>query len=267
MIYFLALLFSFNVYASLNQTSSNTSAIASALGGAGRAAVGAGDISSLNPASLVYLYGYNFYTRYQPGESAIGISDNTRETVVPAALYVYQNKDLKNFKLSFAEPFARRAALGVSLGYYQAKVGSQNINLANIDIGATYLIKANMALGVVLYDLNKTPENWPSEQRIDPKFGVGYHYAYKGFLRTRVDYLSAKNFQLTEGSWMFGLEDYMNRWTIVRLGYQENPSDISDLMTIGMGFDLPKFKINYAYLTETKDNSQVRHSVDFTVPF
>jgi hypothetical protein len=124
-----------------------------------------------------------------------------------------------------------------------------------------------MALGLVAYDLNKSPENWPQDSRVEPKLGIGYHYVYRGFLRTRVDYLSGNNYKLNEGSWMLGIEDYLNRWTVVRIGYQENPLNISDLVTFGAGFDLPKFKINYAYLAETKDNSQVRHSVDFTVPF
>ncbi|MCB0369127.1 MAG: hypothetical protein KDD45_06645, partial [Bdellovibrionales bacterium] len=124
-----------------------------------------------------------------------------------------------------------------------------------------------MALGAVLYDLNKSSQDWPEDQSIAPRFGLGYHYIYKGFLRTRIDYLSAKNFQLDQGSWMFGFEEYLSRWTAVRLGYQKNSNDISDLVTFGIGFDLPKFKINYAYLTETKDSTQVRHSVDFMVPF
>ena len=66
---------------------------------------------------------------------------------------------------------------------------------------------------------------------------------------------------------MFGFEEYLSRWTAVRLGYQKNSNDISDLVTFGIGFDLPKFKINYAYWTETKDSTQVRHSVDLMVAY
>lgn len=265
--FFFVLLFAINTFAALQETASNVSASTSGLGGAGRAAVNAGDVSSLNPASLVYLYGYHFYSRYQPGENAISISDNTMDSAIPAALYVNQKQDFKNFKLSFAEPFARRMSLGMSLSYYQVRKENQSWNLGSFDLGMTYLMKSNMALGVVVYDINKSPDGWPPEAKIEPKMGVGYHYVYKGFLRTRVDYLSGNNYKFSEGSWMFGLEDYLNRWTVVRVGYQENPLNISDLITLGAGFDLPKFKINYAYLTESKDNSQVRHSVDLTVPF
>lgn len=254
-------------FAALEETTSKVSSTSSALGGSGRAAVSAGDVSSLNPASLVFLLGYNFYSRYQPGESTFGISDNTSESAIPAALYMNQKQDFKNFKLSFAEPFSKRLNLGMSLSYYQVHRGEQNWNLASVDLGLTYLLRTNMALGLVAYDLNKSPENWPQDSRVEPKLGIGYHYVYRGFLRTRVDYLSGNNYKLNEGSWMLGIEDYLNRWTVVRIGYQENPLNISDLVTLGAGFDLPKFKINYAYLAETKDNSQVRHSVDFTVPF
>lgn len=265
--FLLVLIFSTTAFAALQETASKVSSTASALGGAGRAAVSAGDVSSMNPASLVFLLGYNFYSRYQPGESAFGISDNTMESAIPAALYVNQKQDFKNFKLSFAEPFSKRTSLGMNLSYYQVRKEEQSWNLASFDLGLTYLLRTNMALGLVVYDLNKSPENWPQEFRVDPKIGVGYHYVYRGFLRTRIDYLSGNNYKLSEGSWMLGIEDYLNRWTVFRIGYQENPLNISDLITFGAGFDLPKFKINYAYLTESKDNSQVRHSVDLTVPF
>ncbi|MBN8535516.1 MAG: hypothetical protein J0M15_00560 [Deltaproteobacteria bacterium] len=271
MMYLLSILVSLHLFhtawASLDSTASHLSASSSALGGAGRAAVGPGDVSTLNPASLVYLFGFNFYTRYAPGETAISISDNTMETVIPAAVYVYQKLDFKNFKLSFAEPFSKRISLGMSLGYSQARVGEAMFNLANLDLGMTYLVSQNKAIGVVLYDLNKSPDNWPLENRVEPKIGVGYHYVYKGFLRARVDYLSEGRFKLNEGSLMFGVENYLNRWTLLRLGYQKNSLNINDLMTIGMGFDLPKFKINYAYLSDSKDYTQVRHSVDLMVPF
>lgn len=202
-----------------------------------------------------------------PGETAIGISDNTRDSVIPAALYIYQKQDYKNFKLSFAEPFSKRVTLGFNLSYYQNKIDYQNKNLASADLGLTYLLRTNMALGVVVYDLNQSPKDWPLENRIESKLGVGYHYVYRGFLRARADYLSGNKYNFQEGSWRFGLEDYLSRWTIIRIGYQENTTNISDLITIGFGFDLPKFKINYAYLTESQDGSQMRHSIDLTVPF
>lgn len=266
-IFIIISLSSLRLLASIGTTAEKNSSVSSALGGAGVAAVSAGDISSLNPASLVFLFGYNFYSKYQPGEMAIGISDNTMDAAVPAAVYTYQKKDFKNFKLTFAEPLAKRVALGVSLSYYQIMQNQKSSNLASADVGLTYLLRSNKALALVLYDVNKSPDTWPEDFQVHSKIGLGYHYVYKGFLRTRIDYLSGKNFQFNSGSWMLGVENYLNRWTIVRLGYQENSNNINDLYTIGLGFDLPKFKLNYAYLTETIDNSQVRHSVDLTVPF
>lgn len=263
----------FKAYSGLNPVPSSvsTGAISSAMGGAGRAAVAPGDVSTLNPGTLAHLRGYFFYTQYLPGESYIGISDNTYETAIPSAVYYQQIKENKDFVLSFAEKVNKKLSVGISAHYYQIMDPEilKSKNLMNLDLGLSYTPRVNMGFGMVFYDLANSPGIFSDNNlKIFPKLGFGYHYMYRAFFRFRVDYLSGNSYKFNEGHLMFGFEDYLNRWTAFRIGYSKPfISSESEIITAGLGFDLPKFKINYAYASETKDQPEIRHSVDFMVPF
>lgn len=265
--FFAIFLISLPLWASLENTTRQTSSISSGLGGAGRAAVAPGDVSTLNPANLAHLRGYYLYSRYLPGETAYGISDNSPETVIPAAVYFYHNKDEKNFKFSLAEKVSKRLSLGISGSYYQFHQEDTSASRSNMDFGVSYVVKENLGFALVGYNLLGASSDPLIREQTAALIGIGSHYIYKGFLRFRGDYVTGNNYKMNDGQLMFGIENYINRWVTWRLGYQENLSKIKDLATIGWGFDLPKFKLNYAYLTETGSKPIVRHSVDLSIPF
>lgn len=264
---FAIFLFALPLWASLENTTKQTGSISSGLGGAGRAAVAPGDISTLNPANLAHLRGYYLYSRYMPGETAYGISDNSPETVVPAAVYFYHNENERNFKFSLAEKVSKRVAIGVSGSYYHFQQNELSASRSNADFGVSYVPRDNLGLGIVGYNLIGASNDPLIRERTAPQIGIGSHFIYLGFLRFRADIVTGNNYKLSDGQFMFGVENYVNRWMTWRLGYQENFKNIKDLATIGWGFDLPKFKVNYAYLTETTSKPFVRHSVDLSIPF
>ncbi|MBL7544732.1 MAG: hypothetical protein JNL11_13025 [Bdellovibrionaceae bacterium] len=265
--FFVVFFISLSLWASLDNTTKTTGSVSSALGGAGRAAVAPGDVSTLNPANLAHLRGYYLYSRYLPGESAYAISDNTAETVVPASVYYYQNSQERNFKLSFAEKIRKRIAVGISGSFYQFRNTEQSANRMNMDFGVSYVPRDNLGFGFVAYNLIGAASNELIRERTAPQIGMGSHYMYRGFLRLRADYVTGNNYKISDGQIMVGAENYINRWMIFRMGYQENLNENRDLGTLGWGFDLPKFKLNYAYLTETGSEPEVRHSVDLSIPF
>lgn len=260
-------LFCLPIWASLQSTTKQTGSTSSGLGGAGRAAVAPGDVSTLNPAMLAHLRGYYLYSRYLPGETAYAISDNTMDTAIPASVYYYQNVGEKNFKLSFAEQVTKRLSVGGSGSYYQFKRGEAVLSRSNLDLGVSFVPKSNVGFGLVAYNLLGASPDEAIRESTSPLIGIGSHIIYKGFLRFRVDFVTGNNYKIQDGQFMFGAENYLNRWMSLRVGYQENMGEIKDLATAGWGFDLPKFKINYAYLTETGSDPTVRHSVDLSIPF
>lgn len=260
-------LFCSSVWASLESTTKQTGSISSGLGGAGRAAVAPGDVSTMNPAMLAHLRGYYLYSRYLPGETAYAISDNTPDSVIPASVYYYQNIQEKNFKLSFAEQLTKKFSMGASGSFYQFKHGEEFISRGNLDMGFSFVPRSNIGFALVAYNLLGASGNEFIKDQTAPQIGVGSHFIYKGFLRFRADYVTGNNYKVSDGQFSFGAENYLNRWMSLRMGYQENLGEIKDLGTLGWGFDLPKFKINYAYLTETGSDPTVRHSVDLSIPF
>ncbi len=260
-------LFCSSVWASLESTTKQTGSISSGLGGAGRAAVAPGDVSTMNPATLAHLRGYYLYSKYLPGEMAYAISDNTIDSVIPASVYYYQNIQEKNFKLSFAEQVRKKLSFGATGSFNQYKHGEEFISRGNMDLGLSFVPQNNMGFGLVAYNVLGPSGNDLIKEQTAPQIGFGSHFMYKGFLRLRADYVTGNNYKMSDGQVMVGTENYLNRWMTLRLGYQENLSDIRDLATAGWGFDLPKFKLNYAYLTETGSDPTVRHSVDLSIPF
>lgn len=254
-------------WASLESTTKQAGSVSSGLGGAGRAAVAPGDVSSMNPATLAHLRGYYLYSKYLPGETAYAISDNTMDSAIPASIYYYQNSQEKNFKLSFAEQLFRKVSIGFSGTYNQYKNGDEFLSRGNLDVGLSFVPRGNLGFGLVAYNLLGASGNEIIRDRTTPQIGMGSHFIYKGFLRFRADYVTGNNYKISDGQIMLGAENYLNRWMTFRLGYQENLGDIRDLATAGWGFDLPNFKVNYAYLTETGSEPTVRHSVDLSIPF
>lgn len=267
LLYSFIFLFSLPSLASLESTTKQTGSASSALGGAGRAAVAPGDVSTLNPATLAHLRGYYLYSKYLPGEMAYAISDNTMESVLPASVYYYQNIQEKNFRLSFAEQMTRKISLGVSGTYYQFKNGEEFISRANFDMGLSFVPRSNVGFGLVAYNLIGASANEVIKDQTSPLIGIGSHFIYMGFLRFRADFVTGNNYKISDGQFMFGAENYLNRWMTFRLGYQENMGNIKDIATAGWGFDLPRFKLNYAFLSETGSEPLVRHSVDLSIPF
>lgn len=264
----IAILFiSMSTWASLESTTRMSGSTASGLGGAGRAAVAPGDVSSLNPANLAHLRGYYLYSRYLPGETAYAISDNTPETVVPASAYYYQTQFDRTFKLSFADKIKKKLAIGFSGSFYQFKKDDQSASRANFDFGLSYVPRDTLGFAFVGYNLMGASSSDLIKDRTAPQVGIGSHYIYKGFLRFRADYLTGNNYKVSDGQLMVGIENYLNRWMTWRLGYQENFNENRDIATVGWGFDLPRFKLNYAYLTETGSEPEIRHSVDLSIPF
>jgi len=246
------------------------SSVSAATGGTGRGAVEGGDATFLNPATLVHFRGRHLFGSVGSSDFAASLSDNTTESTIPAAFSYLQEKHdvagdslrLHDFVLTFAEFIAEKVTLGVNAHYYDEKlVNSQKSYLEiNGDVGLEYTPTDYLGLGVVAYNFTGERTNVPADIRQSSTFGGGVNYIYHKIMRLRLDLTS-------QSTAMAGVESFMNQWLILRGGYSNQWETGRELITFGLGFEGPKFAINYAYQGNPRISGDYRHSIDLQFPF
>ncbi|QDK47177.1 hypothetical protein DOM22_19405 [Bdellovibrio sp. ZAP7] len=260
------------IYVSSNQAVAQVynSSASVAAGGTGRAAVEPGDASFLNPASMAHLGGRFLFTSFADKEFAAFLSDNTKESTLPAAAaYVQKSKMTKtlgelnehDIGITLAEFFKDKWSVGLTGHYLEQTLAQGSYHSVNGDLGLLYTPMSDMGLGLVVYNVFGENNNTaPEELRYKTKVGGGFNYIYKGMFRVRVDGDS-------EGYAGLGLETFINRFIVFRFGYSDDFDDSRPLVSAGMGFSGPRFRLNYAYFGNTQKSSDYRHSIDLIIPF
>jgi hypothetical protein len=147
------------------------------------------------------------------------------------------------------------------------KINDLSYNQTNGNLGFFYTPTDNLGLGYVMYNVFGVKKNVPEEVRFQPKTGVGVNYIYKGFLRYRLDVLSADNNNFGKPTSMTGIETLLNEWMIFRLGYQNDILVGQELLTAGIGFNGPIFSLNYGHQGSIKGVNFDRHSIDLLFSF
>jgi hypothetical protein len=245
------------------------SSVSAATGGTGRAAVQAGDALLLNAATLVHLRGRHFYSSFAKEDMVLSLSDNTQDSVIPAGFaYLQENKEINrdkysqnDFSLSLADFVVNRFAVGLTGHYIEVKSpDAEGIRYGNADLGMSFTPNGKWGFGLAVYNLLKDHQDVPEIFKRKTTAGLGMNYIYERLARFRLDVTS-------ESQIMAGLESYMNQWFILRFGYQNDSKEDRQLLGAGFGFDGPRFGVNYAYLANTKESSDYRHSVDLQIPF
>ena len=258
-------------------------AVSTATAEAGRASVEPTDSPFLNPAGITFLKGYYFTTGYDTSETstqthgenfALTLTDNLPETVVPTSLAFAQTKAdfsseesvSRDFRLSFANFITPKFAFGVGLRYKDDQLPAERYNQGNASIGTLYAPNADLGFAAVFENLMGTNSSIPEELRLNPNMSLGVSYIYRRFMRTRFDVVSGANDSFARPILEAGLESYMNRWAVIRLGIQRRNEEKATAYSAGMGFSGPKFSIQYAYLTSPDQDALTRHSIDMAIP-
>lgn len=244
------------------------SSISAATGGTGRAAVEAGDASFLNPGILVHLRGRYFFSSVAKDEFAITLSDNTKDSLLPAALgYVQKKSDtalgelkFSDVSLALAEFAVDKIAVGLTGHYYEFKLPEPSYRQVNADLGVIYTPQSHIGWALVVYNIFGENKDIPEAFRPKTSVGGGFNYIYKALIRFRVDATS-------ESVFMAGVETYINQFIITRVGYSNDTDDERELWTAGLGFKGPRFALNYAYQGNPQNSGDYRHSVDLVIPF
>jgi hypothetical protein len=259
------------LYVSSNQAVAQVynSSVSVATGGTGRAAVEPGDSSFLNPATMAHLGGRFVFTSFAEKDFAAFLSDNTKESTLPAAAsYVQrtiQTKTVGEMKendigVTLSEFFYEKWSVGLTGHYLTQEVNNATYHTINADLGFLYTPNSSVGIGFVGYNLFPENDNVPKEVRGKAKVGAGFNYLFKSAARFRVDADS-------EGYIGLGLETFLNRFIVVRFGFSDDFDESQPRAAAGIGFSGPRFRLNYAYYGNTQNSSDYRHSIDLIIPF
>lgn len=263
----------------LSQAQMYGGAISASAGGTGRAAVESGTAGFINPAMLVHQRGRQFYTALTQDNLALSFTENTDDSPIPSSLGYWQKTTeivkgststpykLQDLRLSLAEFVKGGLSVGITGHYYQVQGPLKVPGQGNLDIGFGFTPAPNIGLALVVYDLGSVNSEIPEEFRIASSVGVGFQHIFRDTFRTRVDIVSGPDQNFGKSTAMLGFESYLNQWVIFRGGTQSNHYLGQDLLSLGIGFDLPLFRANYAYQFVATDSKDQRHSVDLSIPF
>lgn len=254
----------------------NSSAVAMATAGAGRAAIVPNEAASLNPATLAHLRGRDLHSAYFGDEWSVGLSENSYDTVIPAAFKFNRRKWKSGSKeyiesdlrLAMGQFLAERWAFGVTAHQRDFQLGEASWKGINVDVGTMLVFNRRFSTALVFYDLfSPRADDLPSELRPSARTGIGATLLLSELVRLRVDHLTGPEHTWTRGTTMLGYESFISQWLVVRMGLQSNREREIELATAGFGLELPRFRLNYAYQTGITTGLEDVHSVDLGIPF
>ena len=258
----------FAAVASLSFANLPKSAVASGAGGAGVATVEAGEASFMNSASLVHLKGRYFYSSFQKDLFAISLTENDKASAVPGALSYFTDKEVQMFALSLSDFIYKNVAWGLAVTYWQAEFEPQNKRKTafNANAGLIWTPMKNFGIGFAAENMLSPSDDFKQNGRLIPTSRFGFNYNYQEWFRWRLDFVTLTNNRWDNWIPQTGVESYINKWFIFRVGVSKPPK-LKESWSAGFGFDLPRFKLDYASQWHANGGNEQLHSVDLSIPF
>ena len=244
------------------------SAIAAGVGGAGVASVEAGEASFMNPANITHLKERNFYTSFQKNLFALSIIENDKGSVVPGAVSYFADKDTEMFALSLADFVYENISLGISANYWQVELdtGKKRQITINANAGITWTPIENLGIGFSAENVLSPPQKFQDNLQLEPSSRIGFNYLYRDWFRWRLDFVTFQHNRWDKWTPQTGIESYLSKWFIIRTGVS-HPTGLKESWSVGIGFDLPRFRLDYASQWHVDGGNEHRHYVDLVIPF
>lgn len=272
------------VLANAMNAKANIGSVSAATGNAGIAAIEASESPSSNPATLGYMQGYYFATGYgsstqdqfDGNEFNISLTDALKDTVVPSSLLYNQGKwtqkdsgqqwDSKRFQLSFGNQFNKIFSFGLGVNFQNDHWQDVSYNQTNLVVGGMMTPNRNIGFGVVFQNLFSADKKIPQAARLPQRTIVGSTFHFRKLVRFKFDVSSDQANSWQKPLLMGGVENYLNKWIIFRVGALRSNDLDAGAWSAGLGFVLPKFAFHYAYQTSAESEQLNRHSVDLAIP-
>ncbi len=267
--------------------------------GIGHANVNTSDAHFNNPASLAHIDGawfkvinsnwQNSLSQSEKGWS-FNLLENSVETEIPmgisfskSELTENENKILENtFNLSLGNFIFPQTSLGISYEYKSMKdflLNSKINSFHKFNIGIIYTTSPNLGISL-------SAANTIGNENFD--YGLGMTYLLEKNLKYNFDFSTNQNYISWRNSSMgvveqkifsIGLENMISEWFGWRFGVSRkymswnkksepylNPGVVNG-MGAGIGFNGPRFQINYGLNQEYGIVNSKSQSVDFLLPF
>ena len=258
--------------------------VSSATGRSGVAAVEVGEAPFSNAATLPFLRGYFFSAGWGSAQQtelgttqdlAVSLIDNMKETVVPTSLsysqQTYSGNSLpvdqhQELRLGVADLVNKRYSFGLAGVYQTDRLAKETFHQLNMQLSGLMAISKNWGFAAIANNMipagNKVPQAYRQQQGLT----LGTSYEYKDVVRFKFDVSSDSGYSWGHPLLGGGVENYLDKWVIFRIGAQRDNQVAANIYTAGIGFAGPKFSLNYAYQNSSEDQSLTRHSVDLAVP-
>jgi hypothetical protein len=198
-----------------------------------------------------------------------------KDTVVPTSLgYTQgsvfradQSKALsKDVRIAMGERLSKNFSMGLAGHYKNDRTDFESYGQTNLTLAGVMALTENISLGLVLDDFLGASPSIPEDLKLKSNVGLGFSYNYKRVIRTKIDFVSGSNNNFGKPTLSGGVETFMNKWLIIRLGLGRNQERSSNIFAGGLGFQGPKFGVHYAYQSTQEEQNLNRHSVDLAIP-
>lgn len=277
---FIAAIFSFIFSAQASYIGS----ISSATGRSGVAAIESSEAPYSNASILPFLNGYFFSAGWgqshqdQTGitqDFAVALIDNLKETTVPTSLsYTQQNfnsdtaveDQQQQIRLGIGAFASKTLSFGLGGVYQTDWLPTKTYHQINAQLSSLYIINKNWGVTAIANNMVPPGDKAPEPVRQQQTLTVGTSYEYKDLIRAKFDATSDSGYKWNHSLLGGGVENYLSKYIILRVGYQKDNQVGANIYTAGLGFAGPKLSLNYAYQNSAEDQRLTRHSVDLAIP-
>lgn len=262
--------------------------VATAMGGAGRAATDPVESFFLNPAAIRFLpphlhvgiHGQNIEHPVSGDGNTWGVvlADGSLDKIVPGAFSYVRNtirspgaataRD-QEFRASFGGLAYPGVGVGVGVHYREHEIENvANYYQTNVDMGALWRPTPVFGVGITAQNILSADDKAPESVRDVPTIGLGVLLNYEERFQTRLDLVRPDKFNPDRRiDVAAGLESLFNSGLALRIGCHWKESENKTLLGAGLGYRGPRLQLDYAYQQDTRISGASRHLIDLWIPF
>jgi hypothetical protein len=260
--------------------------LAASMGGTGRAGIDSVEGAFLNPALISLVKNYEFDGYYRDGTLdpnqhrqawGGGVVDNSSDVIFPAAFNYIRLRDSgvasgptngELMHVAVAQTY-KDVAVGISGYRLDSRVDSDREYVQwNYTLGTLWRINPDMGVAYVLNNIAKPGSDVPAGLRQDLQQGAGFFASVGGIARVRLDITRNEVNNVDKKMvYMVGCENELSSFGVFRVGYRRDDQLSQDYVTLGLGLQGPRLKLDYAFEKNLKGTDGALHSVDIRLPF
>jgi hypothetical protein len=282
-----AVLLSVTQFSAVSHAQYLTGPVASAGGGAGRAAAEDDEPIFINPAALVHgsvfsssLFFADGYEAKQQRDTWYGVSvaDNSEDVLFSGGFTFVQRhrtfeflptRDEQFYQASMGRFVLPHLALGLSVNYLISDIeGDKKYEQWDGNIGAHYNPTPEIGLAIVFYNVGPRDHDVPLVIQNFDKVSVGTYYIFRQYFRLRADFSQQQEVNPDKKmQYQIGGETEVSKFWFVRAGFDKDELTGVKLLTAGFTFDGPRIKLDYFYRKNSDFSEGAMHGVDLRLPF